>query len=99
MRASLRHGFGLELTPDAFGVDGNALRYIGDIVEPRSSEELASTVVDAIVALGRSPAETDIVLSAFDREFQRRLTHEERASTAALVSATRALATTGASNA
>jgi hypothetical protein len=99
VRASLRHGFGLELGPDAFGVDGSLLRYVGDLVGPRSSEELASAVVDAIVALGRPPAETDIVLAAFDREIQRRLTHEERASTAAVVSATRALATTGASNA
>lgn len=99
VRASLRHGFGLELGPDRFGVDGRLLRYVGDITEPRSPSELASAVVDAIVALGQSPADIDVVLAAFDREIQRRLTHEERASTAAVVSATRALATAGPSDA
>jgi signal recognition particle receptor subunit beta len=95
VRTSLRHGFALDLRPGRFGVDGNVLRYLGDALPTQTLSELTSAVVAAVSALETSP-EVELVLAAFDREIERRLTREELASSASVVSAMRSLAAAGA---
>ncbi len=77
IRTSTRHGFGLDLRPEAFGVQDGALRYLGEPLPSQGPEALASTIVEGVVALGRHGVDIDVVLEAFEGERRRRLTREE----------------------
>lgn len=77
-RVSVRYGFGLSLELDAFGVDGPFLRYVGDTRSALAVDDLASALAQPLTELERAGADVGVVLVAFERELQRRLTPEER---------------------
>jgi len=79
IRASMRHGFTAELSPDAFGVQQGMLRYTGELTSeaPTAATQSASMfkAIDALAAYG---ADVGVFLDAFERALRRRLTVEER---------------------
>ncbi len=77
-RVSIRFGFGLSFELDAFGVDGHLLRYVGDTRAALPVDHLSSALAHPLTELERVGADVGVVLAAFERELQRRLTPEER---------------------
>lgn len=86
-RAALRHGFSLELGPDRFGLEGDEVRYVGDLVatapSPDAVADAARAAVDAVERAGADPA---AFVDAFERELGHRSAahdpHERPASSA-----------------
>ncbi len=87
LRTSLRHGFSVRFSPDAFGVQQGVLRYIGELSPelPRAAD-VSSSIFAAVDAIERAGADVGTFLDAFERELQRRLTPEERARATASMS-------------
>ncbi len=82
LRASLRHGFSVELSPRDFGLQLEVVRYIGDISsEAPSAESLSASVFGAVDALVHADADVSAFLEAFEDELKNRLTPDERART------------------
>ncbi len=79
LRASLRHGFSSELTPNAFGLQQGDMRYVGDHAsDSPSATSLSVSIFSAVDAVAEADADVGAFLDAFERALQRRLTPEER---------------------
>lgn len=84
LRASLRHGFTLDLGPTSFGVHGGVVRYVGDVRSVAPTEAaLSGAMTAAAAALDAFDSAASTFLDAFGRELRRRLTGDEVARTAA----------------
>ena len=79
LRASLRHGFTADFSPEAFGVQQGLLRYTGELTsEAPTAARLSAAMFAAIDALAAGGVEVGSFLDAFEHALQRRLTAEER---------------------
>lgn len=79
LRMSLRHGLSIDLSAASFGVQNDALRYLGELSpEPPTAASLSASIFASIEAIERSGAEVGAFLEAFERALQRQLTVEER---------------------
>jgi hypothetical protein len=95
VRVSLRFGFGLQLAAGSFGVEGDILRYVGDIGPPGRPDDVASQVAGAIAAVEDVGVERGVVLAAFERALQRRLEQEELAAVGSAAARVHAMLTRG----
>jgi hypothetical protein len=76
--ASLRHGIVLDVDPRSFSVQNGRIRYTGELgASSKDQEELPRSVMSAIGTLAEIDVDVAAVLDAFEREFKRRLSHEE----------------------
>lgn len=82
LRASLRSGFSVDLSPAAFGVQQGVIRYLAEVV-PQASDAatLSSSMFSAAESIERAGADVTTFLESFEREIKRRLSVEERART------------------
>lgn len=76
LRASLRHGFSVDLAPTSFGVEHGIVRYAGEVRSTAPTEESLRASLEEAVTL--APA---TILDAFGRELHRRLNPDEVART------------------
>jgi signal recognition particle receptor subunit beta len=67
VRAGRRHGFGLDLSPRAFGVEGGAIRYVGDTSPSLSVEAVGEAIDGAVAFISQLGLDAGVLRRAFDR--------------------------------
>lgn len=77
LRTSSRHGFGIDVRPECYGVHASALKYLAEPLPVQAPGELAAAIVEALLSLERRGLDVEVVIEAFEREQRRRLTREE----------------------
>ncbi len=79
LRTGTDHDFCLELSADAFGVDGERLRYVGDVGLEAPAGDAGAQVSAALAWLDGS-ADREAVLGAFERALRRQLSMSQNGS-------------------
>ena len=80
LHAAVRNGFSIELSPAAFGLQGSAVRYIGNVVdEALDVSSTPNALFEAVTCVARSATEKTALLDIVHRELARRSDERLRA--------------------